>query len=220
MQHFIQAILIFFFFFPANSFSQSAKKEEWRLRKNEDGIRIYTRHTEKSSIDELKVVSVMHASLSSIAAVIMDADHFADWIYACEQSKILFQVSPTEQYQYQLIDVPAPFTDRDAVIHFTIRQDPKTKIVYTHSEAAPAYIPAKDGLVRLPLFDASYQLLPLSNGDVQVLYSLQLDPGGYIPDWLVNLTIVTGPFESTVKMQKQVQKPEYQNNKLEFIQEP
>jgi len=36
----------------------------------------------------------------------------------------------------------------------------------------------------------------------------------------VNWTIVTGPYQSTLKMQEQVKKPQYANQKLNFIQEP
>lgn len=215
----LRFILILFIFTSNHSFSQSKKKEEWRLRKNENGIRVYTRRPEGAAVDELRVISVMHASLSSIVAVMMDVNHYSDWIYACAQSTILQQTSTTEQYQYQVIDVPTPFTDRDAVIHFKVWQDPKTKIVYTKSEAAPAFIAEKKEMVRVQLFNASYQLIPQGNGDVKVIYSLRTDPGGYVPDWLVNWTIVTGPYQSTLKMQDMVKKPEYAQTKLSFIEE-
>ncbi|MEO5675367.1 MAG: START domain-containing protein [Chitinophagales bacterium] len=205
---------------PDCSSAQSRKKDEWRVRKNEKGIVVYSRHVEGTDVDELRIVSMMHGSLSSIAAVIMDANHYSEWIYACNESRILKQVSATEQYQYQIVDFPSPFTDRDVVIHFSIRQDAQTKIVYTKSEAAPQFISSVDKLVRIPQFIASYQLIPKGNGNVQILYSMRSNPGGYIPDWLVNLTIVTGPYQTTVNMQKQVAKKEYSQLKLPFIQEP
>ncbi|MFI5135381.1 MAG: START domain-containing protein [Chitinophagales bacterium] len=205
---------------PLLTFAQSGGADDWQLRKDEKGIKVYSRHVDGHDIDQLKVVSVMHGSLSSIAAVIMDVNHYPDWIYSCKEGKLLKQVSPTEQYQYQRIGAPYPFSDRDAAIHFTISQDPTTKVISTRSVAVPDYVPENKDLVRLPVFDASYELTPLLNGDVQVVYMLQIDPGGYIPSWLVNATIISGPFESTVKMQKQIEKTEYQNRKLPFIQEP
>ncbi len=162
----------------------------------------------------------MHGSLSSIASVILDVDNYTSWIYSCKESKLLNQVSATEQYQYQHLGAPYPFSDRDVAVHLTIWQDPKTKIVYTRSQAVPDYVPVKKDIVRLPVFDGSYTLQPIGNGNVQVTYTLKMDPGGYLPDWLVNMTFITGPFESTVKMQKQVQKTEYQSRKLPFIIEP
>ena len=208
------------FFTSLHAVAQSSKKEDWQLRKSENGINIYTRKLPGASIDELKTEYTLHTSLSSIAAVLLDASSYPAWIYACEEGKILTQVTPTDQFQYQKINMPAPFSDRDAVIHFTIWQDSVTGIVHTHSLAAPDYVPQKAGIVRLSTFDATYQLIPLPNGDVQIIYMLRMDPGGYIPDWLVNWTIITGPYESTLKMQKQVAKPAYQNSKLSFIRKP
>lgn len=220
-------ILTCFSLFSSNSFCQplpmddaTGDKGDWKLRKQENGIQVYTRDVDGASLDQLRVISYMNASLSSIVAVIMDANRFSEWIYSCAESKILKQIDTMDQYQYEVIDIPAPFSDRDAVIHFTLWQDKKTKVVYTHSVATPDFIPKKDGLVRLPVFDGVYQLIPLTDGKVEIIYTLQTDPGGYIPDWLVNWTIVTGPYQSTLKMQAQVKKPEYAEKKLSFIEEP
>lgn len=195
----------------------SPSSEDWKLKKNENGIMIYSRHEEGVPIDEIKVVSVLHASLSSVVAMLMDVDHYSEWIFRCTESKLLQQVSEKEQYQYQKNDAPYPVSDRDIVVHFTIWQDPKTKIVYTRSVGTPDYVPAKSGIVRIPMFDAGYILMPLPNGDVQVVYTLMLDPGGSLPNWVVNWSIITGPYETTIKMPAQVLKADYQSKKFTFI---
>jgi hypothetical protein len=208
-----------------NSFSglltaQEKTAGEWKLRKSGNGISVYTRSSPTSSIDDLKIVSTLEGSLSAISAVLMDANNFPNWIYMCEEGKIIERISPVEQYQYQRLDAPYPVSDRDVVIHFTIRQDPQTKVIYTRSLAVSNYLPQKKGAVRLPVFDGGYELLPLGNGKVQVTYTLKMEPGGSIPGWLVNLTVVTGPYESTLKLQDEVNRPEYKNIKLPFIVEP
>src|SRR5580765_4031483 len=108
-------LLIFFLFLFSRSISQST---DWKLRKDEDGIKIYTRQTDGFSIDELRTESTVHASPSAVVAVIMDVDHYTDWIYSCTQSRILQKLSDTEQYQYQVNDLPYPVSDRDIVVHF------------------------------------------------------------------------------------------------------
>ena len=202
------------------SVAQSAGANEWNLRKNENGIQVYSRKSETSSIDDLKIISVLPGTLSAVSALVIDANNFPNWIYSCKEGRILEQVSPTEQYQYQLLNAPYPVSDRDVVIHFTIRQDPATKIVYTKSIAVTGHLPVKKDAVRIPLFDGGYELQAMGNSQVKVTYLLKMDPGGSIPDWLVNMMIVTGPYESTFKMKEQVQRPEYKNAKLPFIQEP
>jgi len=202
------------------SFAQpSPNAQDWKVRKEENGITVYSRHEDGVSIDEIKVVNTVHASLSAIVAVLLDVPHYPDWIFRCTEGKILKEVSDSEQYQYQVNDGPYPVSDRDVVVHFTVWQDPKTKIVYTHSVGVPDYIPKDEDAVRMPLFDGGYQLIPLGNGDVQVVYTLMLDPGGSIPDWIVNKMISSGPYETQLKMKGQVEKAEYQNQKFSFIKD-
>ena len=205
---------------PNSAFSQTKTSDDWVLKKNQNGIQIYTRKSTTSSVDDLKTIAVLNGSLTSVAALIMDANNFPNWIYDCKEGRILEQVSPTEQYQYQYLNAPYPVSDRDIVVHFTIRQDPETKIVYTKSIAVDGHLPLKKDVVRLPVFDGGYELQLIGENKVQVLYTLKMDPGGSIPDWLVNLTFLTGPYESTLKMQKQIERPEYRDKKLPFIAEP
>ena len=213
-------IIFLFLILPFSISSQMLPGDDWKLRKDEEGIQVYTRDAEGSDIDELKVVSTFHASLSAVVAVIMDANNFPNWIYACTEGKILNQPSPTEQYQYQLMNAPYPIADRDIVTHFTLTQDKNTGVVSTTAAAAPDYIPEKDDVVRVPVFIGVYQLTPLAGGNVEVVYTLRMEPGGSIPDWLVNATIVAGPFQSNLEMAKQIQSSKYHDIKLDFIKEP
>jgi hypothetical protein len=53
-----------------SSFSQS---HEWKLDKDENGIKVYTRPIEGFPVDELRTETVVHAPMAAILAVIMDA---------------------------------------------------------------------------------------------------------------------------------------------------
>lgn len=190
----------------------------WKLAKDEDGIKVYTRHIEGYAIDELKTELTVKAPMNAVVAVITDADRYRDWIFACKQSRIIKRVSETEQYQYQVNDLPYPFSDRDVCIHFRIWQDPVLKKVYTSSVAVPDYLPRKDDLVRIPVFIGGYELEPLPGGEVKITYTLKLDPGGSIPDWMANLFIVKGPFESTAILRKMVESKKYDSAKFTFLE--
>lgn len=199
---------------PLVTFSQTTP---WKLAKDENGIKVYTRHVDGFDIDELKTELVVKGSLSAVVAIITDVDHYYQWIFACSESRVLQRISETEQYQYQVNDLPYPVSDRDIVIHFKMWQDSITKKVYTSSIADPTYIPANSGMVRLPIFIGSYELTPLPNGEVFVSYSVRLDPGGSIPDWMANLFIVKGPYESMLKMQERVESGKYNGMKFAFL---
>jgi hypothetical protein len=205
---------------PLLSFNHSGSPDEWQLRRDNKGVKVYSRKSAVSSIDELKVELTVRGSLSAVTAVLMDAANYPNWVYGCSKSKIIKHVSATEQYQYQLMSAPFPFSDRDVINRFTVRQNAFTGTVYTASIATPDYLPETKGAVRLPYFEGRYELRPLNSDLVAITYTLSVDPGGSLPDWLVNLTFVTGPYESLSKLQGQIDRPQYKDQHLPFIQEP
>ncbi|MEO6443481.1 MAG: START domain-containing protein [Chitinophagales bacterium] len=198
-------------------FTCFAQTGAWKLAKDQNGIKVYTRHVDGYVVDELKAELNVKAPMNAVVAVITDATRYSDWIYSCTESSILLKVSETEQYQYQVNDLPYPFSDRDVCIHFKIGQDPVTKKVVTSSTAEPNYIPAKEALVRIPVFIGGYELAPQADGSINVTYQLRLEPGGSVPDWLVNLFIVKGPYESTLKLREMVESKKYDEVKFAFL---
>lgn len=203
-----------FLCFSSFSFSQTG---EWKLSKDQNGIKIYSRQVEGYSIEELKTEMNVKAPMNAVVAVIMDANNYYSWIYSCTSSAILKKISETEQYQYQVNDLPYPFNDRDIAIHFKIWQDKETKKVFTSSVGEPAYVPAKDGLVRIPVFIGGYEITPLANGEVQLAYQVRFDPGGNIPDWLVNMFIVKAPYESSLNLRELIESKKYDGTKFGFL---
>lgn len=207
-------LLILFIVCTRLTFSQD---NNWKLSKDQNGIRIYTRQVEGYAIEELRTQVTVKAPMSAVVAVITDADRYSTWIYSCTSSSILKKVSETEQYQYQVNDLPYPFSDRDIAIHFKIWLDAQTKKVFTSSVAEPEYIPVKEGLVRLPVFVGGYEITPLPDGSINIDYQVRFDPGGNIPDWLVNMFIVKAPYESTVKLRDLIQSGKYDAAKFTFL---
>jgi hypothetical protein len=195
-------------------FSQTG---EWKLQKDENGIKIYTRHAEGFAIDELKTESIVKAPVAAVVGVIVDADRYHDWIYACSESHVLQKISDSEQYQYQVNDIPYPLSDRDIVIHLRVWKDSLLNTIRTSSIGEPTYIPPKPGLVRVPVFLAEYEIVPLEGGKVKIIYQLKFDPGGSIPDWVVNLFLVKAPFESTLKMREVMESGKYDNSVFDFL---
>ncbi len=191
---------------------------EWKLSKDENGIKVYRRKVEGFVIEELRTTFTVKAPLNAVVAVIKDADKYSEWIYSCAESKVLKKISETEQYQYLVNDVPYPFSDRDIAVHFKIWQEPGTKKVFTSAVGEPDYVPRKNGRIRVPTYIGEYVLTPLPNNEVQINYQVKLDPGGKIPDWMVNLFIVKGPYESSLKMRERIESRKYDEARFDFLQ--
>lgn len=192
----------------------------WQLKKFENDISIYTRTPENSKYKELKAVYQIKTSLSSIIAVLNDFESFPKWVYRCEKSMALKKDSDNHIIRYQTVVAPWPVDNRDMILEVNSFQDKKTKIVYQKVNSIPDYIPLVKGHVRVREFRALWTLIPLKNGFVEVNYELLVNPGGNIPAWLVNLALVDGPFDTSVKMREMLMNEKYQKTTYSFITNP
>ena len=196
-----------------------AAQSDWQLKKYESGIAVYTRTAANSDFKELKAVTTVKTSLHSIVALLNDWDTYPQWVYRCGKSSTIRRISETEVIHYQTVEAPWPVDSRDFVVDVKLTQDPSSKAITIASTCKPTYIPKVDGYVRITEFKASWTLIPLKDGSIQVIYQLLVDPGGYVPAWLVNLAVVDGPFETTLHFKDWIMKEKYQKASVPFIKD-
>jgi hypothetical protein len=200
-------------------FSQDAK-DSWVLKKNEQGVSVYSRKTSESDIKELKSVIYLKTSLKSIVALIDDWESYPQWVYQCGVSSTLKKISDTEGMHYQTVLAPWPAEDRDFVVNIKLTQDEKTGVVTIRSTCDPDYIPQVDDHVRVTKLSSFWTLAPMKDGTIQVCNQILVDPGGNIPAWLVNMAAVEGPYQTMVHLKEMVLKKKYQDAKITFIKDP
>jgi len=202
-------------FVSAKTFSQ----DDWVLKTDKEGIKVYTKGLENSSLKVSKTVCVIDASLSRLTAVLMDINTAADWVYSTKKATLLKQANPTELYYYSEVSVPWPASNRDFVVLMKVSQDEKTKAVTVVGENKPTYLPAVKNIVRIQQSYTKWLIMPLQNGQVQIEYYLQVDPGGIVPAWLINMFSTKGPFETFKNLRLQVKKDIYKKMSVPFIRD-
>lgn len=197
----------------------SKTDENWKLVKNKDGIKAYTRETEGSDVRQVKVKTNIKSTLSAIVSIIKDVNSHKNWIYSCKKAKIIKQVNNTEHYYYNETEAPWSVSNRDIVTHAVIKQNKKTKVVIITSIGIPEYINEIKGVVRIKKLNAQWKFIPKENGTIDLFFVVLIDLGGGLPAWIVNLAVADGPFKTILNMKKEVQKEKYQKTKLSFIEE-
>jgi ribosome-associated toxin RatA of RatAB toxin-antitoxin module len=191
----------------------------WDLAKEVDSIRVYTRSIEDSSFKEYKGVMQLDASLSSLVALVDDIPAYPKWIHTCKEATILKRIDQRESYVYTVNDAPWPVADRDAITHNVISQNQVTLVVTIGISGIPDFVPTKPGLVRVEKLKGFWQFSPLENGIVEVVYQVHNEPGGNLPNWLVNSIVVNQPLQTLLNMQEQIKQPVYKAKNYEFIKE-
>src|ERR1700735_3327173 len=89
--------------FSLTAWHPLAAQKNWELKKDQDGIRVFSRPTDNSRFNDLKVEMTLSAKLSSLAALILDIDNYPNWSFNTEKSYVLKKISPSELYFYSLI---------------------------------------------------------------------------------------------------------------------
>lgn len=203
------------FFLPPESFCQ----KDWTLKTEKEGIKVYTKSFENSPFKAIKTVCTIDASLTRISAVLLDIKNTGEWVYSTKKAVVLKQISEAELIYYSEINVPWPASNRDFIVQLKLWQDEKTKAVTLLAENKPTYLPNYKSIVRIPQSYSKWYIEPAGNGKVKVEYVLQVDPGGSVPAWLINMFATKGPLESFINLRNQVKKPVYSQASFPFVKD-
>ncbi len=175
----------------------------WSLVRERDGIVVYTRPVEGSGIREFKGSAVVSASTERIRALLRDADHFKDWFPNTSESRLLAREGDVS-YQYSVLDAPWPVSDRDNVFRSETAIDPTNGEVAIRVAAAPDYHPVQPDRVRVRRALGLWLLEPLGEAQTRVTFTMHLEPGGGVPQWLINAQVVETPFDALTNLRAAV----------------
>lgn len=186
-------------------------QSKWDVVKQTEDIVVYTRKSANSKYKEVKINMKISCSMNELVAALEDVDAHKDWVPYTIESKMLEKDSESEFYYYVSSDFPFPAKDRDVVIYYERQQDPNTKIVTTHSKAAPEVLPESDDFVRVPVFSSTYILTPKEDGIIYIDYVLTVSPGGKLPAWIINLGVTKGPIKTMESLIDLIASGKYSN---------
>lgn len=193
-------------------------QSEWKLIKEDTGIKVFSKTVPDSKIKAIKAELILKASASQLVALLLDVNTATEWVFHTKSCVLIRKISDSELYYYSEVSLPWPLENRDFVAHIKVFQDPKTKVVTVDAPAVPGWMAAKNGIVRISHSVGLWIITPIDKERIKLEYSLQVDPGGVIPAWVVNTFAAQGPIESFKKMQVQLKLPKYKNASLTFIQ--
>lgn len=178
-----------------------ANAAEWKLRKQEDGIDVYTRPFPGSAIAEFKGEGAVDQNVEEIVGLLRDSNRFKEWFPNTPESKLLKRDGDVS-YQYSVMATPWPIQDRDNIFRSTTTRDASTGEVEIAVRADPEFQPEHDGRHRVRQAQGSWRLVPEGPSRTKVVFTMHLEPGGGIPDWMVNARVVATPFEALQNLRR------------------
>ncbi|TMI61406.1 MAG: lipid-binding protein [Bacteroidetes bacterium] len=174
----------------------------WKLSKDEDGIKVYLSEVKHSKFKNIKVECTLEGTYDKLMAVLNDVDNQKSWVYNNISSSILKRMSANEFYYYTKTHLPWPMTNRDAVIHLKMNKDSLNRFLKISAVSVAGLVPEKSDLVRVPRSDISWYVIMPTPKTISIVYIFDAEPGGSLPAWAVNMFTEKGPYESFKKLSK------------------
>ncbi|MCB1671693.1 MAG: START domain-containing protein [Gammaproteobacteria bacterium] len=213
----LSSLIVFFW----NGEYAAAGLEDWTLRRDENGIQVYTRAVVGSPYDEVLTTTVVdNLRLASLVAVLQDPAACPRWVHHCSRSHLLSTVSEREVYVYSYNDMPFPIRDREIISHVLWSQDPVNRSLTMTGTAVDGFVDRTPGSVRLTEARVAWRFQPLAGGRIRITNRAHLNPGSRIPAWLTNNLLVETPFLTMSAFISLARTSDFREAKASFVSEP
>lgn len=184
-------------------------------------VKVWTVTVPGESLRGFRAVTTVHSSLSGLVNLLTDTAAAPRWVYRTRRMEVLRCDEQAGTFAVLAEMDFWPLANRDVVVEGRIVQDPATLAVSIDSRGVSlASVPPREGVVRMPALRGRWEFRPLGEGRVEVTMTGHADPGGHIPDFLVNLMIQETPFRTLLGLRKAIPAPRYQQSRYAGIREP
>ena len=174
----------------------SHAQKDCKLQKDLDSIKVYTCHTDTSRFKSIVAEFTLRTTIEQLTQLILNVPNLTKWQYNTIEAQTIKEISSSEQIYYTVIEAPWPVTDRDMVVRIKTKHDRNNRSLIITTESEAEALPKKVGYVRVPSSHAKWIVTQKNKNQLQIKYTMQIDPGGSVPAWLVNWVCAEAPYRS------------------------
>jgi hypothetical protein len=191
----------------------------WQLEAHDEDkdIKVFTREVEGSELKEFKGVTHIKADVNAFVALLKDDPQATSWMHNVIVFDVKDRINDEETVIYTVNEAPWPVTNRDVYIRSVMTADAHG-VVTSSIKAESDYGDINEDYVRMPNVNGQWVFTPQAEGMVEVVYQAHANPGGSLPDWLVNSIVVETPMETLTNLHEKIQEEQYQNKTYAFIE--
>jgi hypothetical protein len=189
-----------------------AAPQEWKKVREKDGVTVYVK--EVGQLVAVRGEGQIEASMGKLLHVIEDSAHWKEWIDNFENGGLLEMKTPFHKVFYQSFDSPFPVKDRYLVYESKTRRDAKNGRMYLEMRSVDHEKAPKRKGIRADLKYTRYEITPLPDGRLRVVFETLSDSKGALPKFLVNQVQRKYPVKLFQGLRRQVRKPHAKNAPL------
>ncbi len=202
-------VLMVFVFFVLSAMGLHAE-EPWKLAKDAEGIKVFTRSVPGSAANEFKGIAEIDAPIEVIVEVFKDIPSFTQWYGFCKEIKLLIHDPENHRVMYFVLKTMGPVKDRDIVMEAFDKFDKQSgKYAIAINAFKEQLVPIQDKYVRMTDLNATYSMNRIDQDRTHVVYIVKADPAGYIPAFISNIIQKDQPFLTLKGLREMVKKDVY-----------
>tara|TARA_R110002012_G_scaffold271823_1_gene457119 strand:- start:1011 stop:1658 length:648 start_codon:yes stop_codon:yes gene_type:complete len=176
---------------------------DWELATTNNNVAIYQQDTDSRHI---KVRGIVHVHNSPEAFIeLLEQTHLAPKWIAHNQAVHLLKENDNVRLVHSKFDAPWPIRDRDMVTQ-SITYVEQGNVYIDIVDASEKY-PESENFVRIKGVSGRWSLSAHANRFTYIEYQGQANPGGNIPIWLANRTLISSISETFENIVQQLDNP-------------
>ena len=199
--------------------TQVTHANEWVLEASNNDVSVYSRSWPSDAFREIKGETTVTASMRQLVSFLQDENINTRWVPYSGGAKILERPDQHQTYVHFKMNAKWPFKNRDTVALFTLSQNKNNKSVTIQLESAPNRINMVEGRIRIKEFSGFWELTPIDNVQIHIVYQTHLNPGGYLPAWMSNRVAYNSTLISLSNLKKEIVNYNHVSDHFLFIQE-
>jgi hypothetical protein len=161
--------------------------EEWHFVFEADDITVHKRIKEDAIFLEFKSTGILRGEISDYLSVILDTEIMPDWAPQCIEAQNVERINDRETIIYVACNGVWPVADRDYIAKRTLISGPGESAVRVNINLIEnSDAPDIKSRVHIPYLQCCWMLKRISPSHTHVELRACVDPGGWLPAWLVN----------------------------------
>ncbi|PAJ76060.1 hypothetical protein CJF42_02145 [Pseudoalteromonas sp. NBT06-2] len=181
--------------------------ETWVLHKNESGIKVYKK-VQPTGLVELKAQMQLKAKVSDFTTLLENTNNAPQWLDGVIYVKVLKRLSESENFVYSVFEAPWPVKNRDMLIYSQYNFKGDGSLVINMKTADRTLIndfKKNQDNIAITGVVASWQLTPITDNMLEITYIAYADPGGNLPNWLINKVALSSTYNTFKNLLQQLQ---------------
>ncbi|NBX18467.1 MAG: hypothetical protein EBR09_14010 [Proteobacteria bacterium] len=183
----ILGVFVLYSLCPKQAFAEN--DTDWKLGIDSDGVKVWTRERAGSRYQEARGEIVVPASPKDAFSVIISAETCKEWVFSCVESYVVSRPVPADGIVYMRTNPLWPIADRDVVFYAKTSFDGSSGTYHAELSHRDGVLPVKEGVVRINSMSGSWTVTAVSEKSSKVVFWSHVEPGGFLPSKLVNLTL-------------------------------